>query len=97
MNQTPGWTAVPDAAAGRGAIRQHFDRGVHPATLRPLAPDFQCGDCVFLTSRQVDDGPPRLKCSRKATRRRGPDLKRNFPACDVFQPAPSTPDGPDRG
>lgn len=96
MNQTPGWTAVPDAAAGRGAIRQHFDRGVHPATLRPLARDFQCGDCVFLTSRQVDDGPPRLKCSRKAARRRGPDLKRNFPACDVYQAAPDSTAGADQ-
>ncbi|MET8824190.1 N-6 DNA methylase, partial [Streptomyces rochei] len=94
MNQTPGWTVVPNAATGRGAMRQHFDRRIHPATLRPLAPDFRCVDCVFVVFRRVDDGPPRMKCSRKAARRRGPDLKPDFPACDAYQPAPGAPAGP---
>jgi len=80
---------------GRGSIRQKFDRGIHPATLLPVlvAADgrqpAQCGGCAAFRVRVVEDGSTRNKCAAKATRRRGPDMKPDFPACTGFRPAPA--------
>jgi hypothetical protein len=78
---------------GRGFVQQHLDAGVHPATGRPLlrqeegeGPPPTCGSCLFLVARALKDGSIRLKCGFKRTRRRGLDLRPNYPACDVFEP-----------
>ncbi len=82
---------IPPATVGRGAIRIKLDRGIHPATLKPLLepettnPLARCGACAHLITRTLDDGTQRLKCAMKAQRRRGPDLKPNFPACIDFR------------
>ena len=89
MNSAP---LVP-ATVGRGAIRIALDRGIHPATHKPLLepgaanPKVRCGECAFLTERILGDGTARKKCALKAQRRRGPDLKPNFPACVEFRSA----------
>lgn len=81
---------IPPATTGRGAVRIELDRGIHPATLQPLLepynaePSARCGACAHLVTRTLDNGAQRLKCARKAQRRRGPDLKPDFPACVQF-------------
>ena len=83
--------SIPPAVIGRGAIRIKLDRGIHPATLKPLlelgttTPQSRCGECVFLVERVLNDGSRRKKCARKAQRRRGPDLQPDFPACVEFR------------
>jgi len=82
---------IPPATVGRGAIRIKLDRGIHPATLKPLLepettdPQARCGACAHLITRILDDGTERLKCALKAQRRRGPDLRVRYvslhPAC----------------
>ncbi|MFI1258987.1 hypothetical protein ACH4U6_35150 [Streptomyces netropsis] len=85
---------TPPATVGRGSIRQVLDQGIHPATrmglLEPWTtdPSFTCGDCVFLAGRILNDGQTRLKCRLKTQRRRGPDLKPDFPACTAYRAAP---------
>ncbi|MCM2430928.1 hypothetical protein [Streptomyces sp. RKAG337] len=85
--------AIPPAIVGRGAIRISLDRGIHPATLKPLLepgttePTSRCGGCAFLVGRVAGDGTPRMKCKVKAQRRRGPDIKPDFPACVEFRTA----------
>jgi hypothetical protein len=72
-------------------MRIALDRGIHPATRKPLlepgaaSPKARCGECAFLVDRTLRDGSQRKKCALKAQRRRGPDLKPNFPACVEFQ------------
>jgi hypothetical protein len=84
---------LPPAVVGRGAIRIKLDRGIHPATLKPLLepgitePASRCGSCAFLVERRVGDGTTRMKCAVKAQRRRGPDIKPDFPACIEFRTA----------
>ncbi|MFJ9574678.1 hypothetical protein [Streptomyces bacillaris] len=76
---------------GRGAIRIELDRGIHPATLKPLlepgaaTPKSRCGSCTFLVERLAGDRKARMKCAIKAQRRRGPDIKPDFPACVEFR------------
>lgn len=88
--------AVPPAIVGRGSIRINLDRGIHPATLKPLLepgttePASRCGSCAFLVERMTSDGTPRTKCSVKAQRRRGPDVRPDFPACVDFSTAAAT-------
>jgi hypothetical protein len=84
---------IPPAIVGRGAIRIKLDRGIHPATLKPLlepgttTPTSRCGACAFLMERVTGDGKTRMKCAIKAQRRRGPDIKPDFPACVEFRTA----------
>ncbi|GAA2970384.1 hypothetical protein GCM10010519_01980 [Streptomyces lactacystinicus] len=84
---------IPPAVVGRGAIRINLDRGIHPATLKPLlepgtiTPASRCGTCTFLVERVAGDGKSRMKCAIKAQRRRGPDIKPDFPACVEFRTA----------
>lgn len=78
--------AIPPAIIGRGSIRIELDRGIHPATLKPLLepgttePASRCGSCAFLVQRMTGNGTPRMKCAIEAQRRRGPDIKPDFPA-----------------
>lgn len=76
--------------SGRGSIRQHLDRRVHPATLAPLLdndlsnPPAVCGDCAHSMLKKHRDGQDRLKCGllpRSSRGRRGPDLRDTTPAC----------------
>ncbi|MCX5215658.1 hypothetical protein OG689_41625 [Kitasatospora sp. NBC_00240] len=93
MSPSPATDIISPATVGRGSVRQRLDRGTHPATLKPLkptapdAPAAFCGGCASLQPRIIGDGSTRLKCARKATRRRGPDLKPDFPACEDYQAA----------
>lgn len=56
--------AISPAIVGRGAIRIKLDRGIHPATLKPLLepgtpePASRCGSCAFLVERLTGDGTP---------------------------------------
>ncbi|MGW4890751.1 hypothetical protein ACWEQL_00555 [Kitasatospora sp. NPDC004240] len=90
MSITTPASTIPPATVGRGAIRIELDKGIRPATLQPLLEPFttepaaRCGGCAHLTTRTLESGTQRLKCAVKAQRRRGPDIKPDFPACVRF-------------
>ncbi|MET8680979.1 hypothetical protein ABZW18_26210 [Streptomyces sp. NPDC004647] len=90
------------ATTGSAHARAAFDRGVHPATGLDLLPAEgdnppTCGSCLLTRTKSLtrtgDDGTTTvteyLKCSRAATsrnKRRGIDLRRQFPACVLYNP-----------
>ncbi|TGB15497.1 hypothetical protein [Streptomyces sp. MZ04] len=93
------FTAAP-ARSGRGSIRQHLDRRVHPATGAPLLdtdlsnPSAVCGGCAHSVLKKHRDGQDRLKCGllpRSSRGLRGPDLRDTTPACVNYAAPAASP------
>lgn len=87
----PGFDAPPEreplsrARALTAKHRASIERGVHPATARPLRGDAEtCGSCAFLSTRRYAN--TYHKCARaKMTASPNTDIRLSWPACDLWE------------